>query len=226
MTTKKEKSDETLSLHERLFKMMEQLDFIAKDKTNTFHKYNYASEYAIKEAVHAQLVKNRVLFNLSFLELLPSANSGLVHAVFEYSFTNVDNPTDKITGRFVGSGEDKGDKAIYKATTGAIKYALTSTFLIPTGDDAEAVSEKPKSEARWTSRQTEQKSKPELSDSELKEYVRRIENSDGEDNGVGLYHKVLNYYKTTKEQEVKMSNAILTLNGKLKLKESVKDGNN
>lgn len=37
----------------------------------------------------------------------------------------------------IGEGMDTGDKAIYKAITGAQKYVLMKTFLIPTGDDPE-----------------------------------------------------------------------------------------
>lgn len=36
-----------------------------------------------------------------------------------------------------GEGRDRGDKAPYKALTGALKYALIQTFLIATGDDPE-----------------------------------------------------------------------------------------
>jgi hypothetical protein len=36
-----------------------------------------------------------------------------------------------------GSGVDPADKGLYKALTGALKYALRHTFLVPTGDDAE-----------------------------------------------------------------------------------------
>ena len=37
----------------------------------------------------------------------------------------------------VGEGFDKGDKAGYKAMTGALKYYLACTFLVATGDDPE-----------------------------------------------------------------------------------------
>jgi hypothetical protein len=37
-----------------------------------------------------------------------------------------------------GEGQDAGDKGIYKAITGAQKYALMKAFMIPTGDDPEA----------------------------------------------------------------------------------------
>jgi len=36
-----------------------------------------------------------------------------------------------------GEAMDAGDKAIYKAITGALKYVLTKVLLIPTGDDPE-----------------------------------------------------------------------------------------
>ena len=37
-----------------------------------------------------------------------------------------------------GAGHGRDEKGYYSAVTGAIKYALTSLFLIPTGDDPEA----------------------------------------------------------------------------------------
>ena len=36
-----------------------------------------------------------------------------------------------------GEGMDKGDKAGYKAYTGALKYYLANTFMVATGDDPE-----------------------------------------------------------------------------------------
>ena len=36
-----------------------------------------------------------------------------------------------------GEGIDKGDKAGYKAYTGALKYYLANTFMVATGDDPE-----------------------------------------------------------------------------------------
>lgn len=58
------------------------------------------------------------------------------------------------SGLITGEGLDKGDKAGYKAHTGAMKYYLANTFLVATGDDAECESpdektamNKPKSKA-------------------------------------------------------------------------------
>ena len=50
--------------------------------------------------------------------------------------------TDVDTGFYeettiTGEGIDKGDKAGYKAYTGALKYYLANTFMVATGDDPE-----------------------------------------------------------------------------------------
>ena len=46
------------------------------------------------------------------------------------------------TSRHTGEGLDRGDKAGYKATTGALKKFLSSTFLVATKDDPEREDEK------------------------------------------------------------------------------------
>jgi hypothetical protein len=42
---------------------------------------------------------------------------------------------EELTVRVAGEGADAGDKAPYKAMTGALKYALLQSFLLATGDD-------------------------------------------------------------------------------------------
>lgn len=49
-----------------------------------------------------------------------------------------------------GQGEDSGDKALYKAKTGALKYAIRETFLIATGDDPETATQTGRRESRST----------------------------------------------------------------------------
>ena len=44
---------------------------------------------------------------------------------------------EELTVRVPGEGADAGDKAPYKAMTGALKYALLQSFLLSTGDDPE-----------------------------------------------------------------------------------------
>lgn len=216
-TTEKAAATAPRNIHERMHAVMQSIDFIAKDKFNDFHKYPYTSEKAIKEAVHEQLVNHGILFNLNFVDLIRTDNSNLLFLVFEYTFTNVENPADFIKGQFIGSGEDKGDKAVYKAITGAIKYLLTSSFLIPTGDDPEAdgSDKRPQAAARQqapapkataptakratamqpnvVAQQTDKR--PSLDAKACEQYCNRISNGDTE-----LLEKVIEYYRVTPEQ--------------------------
>jgi hypothetical protein len=143
-------SQTVLKILGKLHLVMIDLDYIQKDKVNTFHKYNYASEAAIKDKVHEAFVKHKVL---------PSVSTSLIETEKPTEVVYQTTPTtekkkelDKVvttfrfwcveTGEFievdgVGFGQDSGDKGVYKAITGAIKYILTGNFLIPTGDDPE-----------------------------------------------------------------------------------------
>src|ERR1700738_5163472 len=54
------------------------------------------------------------------------------------AYTFMDRDTaEEITVKVAGEGLDTGDKAPYKAMTGALKYALLQSFLLATGDDPE-----------------------------------------------------------------------------------------
>lgn len=131
----------------KLHAIMKEVDFIAKDKTNDFHKYNYASEQAIKETLHKLLVDHGVLFILSSSNIRHTGTLTDIDCI--YKFYDVESG-EYLEGTFIGTGEDKLDKGTYKAITGALKYILTSTFLIPTGDDPEKTSSQSKPDPKPT----------------------------------------------------------------------------
>ncbi len=137
---------------------MSKVDFIQKDKKNTFHGYKYTSEQAIKETLHKLLVEHKVLFTLEGLKFSPNhqpietEKDTITNIEFKYHFWDIESG-EELSGNFVGSGEDKGDKGTYKAITGAVKYIMTSTFLIPTGDDPE--DEKPANKPNYAGTQYE-----------------------------------------------------------------------
>ncbi len=135
------------SLRRKLLAIMAECSYIRKDKRNAAMGYSYASEAAIKEKVHAELVRNGVLFQCDvvtfeerIIERVNKDGRPVVEALakcqFHYIFEDVETG-EKREGTFFGTGVDNADKHLYKAITGAIKYILTTTFLIPTGDDPE-----------------------------------------------------------------------------------------
>jgi hypothetical protein len=58
----------------------------------------------------------------------------MTELVLEFTWVNVDNPTETLTARWYGQGIDAGEKGVGKALTYAEKYYLLEFFHVPTGD--------------------------------------------------------------------------------------------
>jgi hypothetical protein len=132
-----------VALYQKLLSVMEECGYIQKDKQNAYYGYRYTSEAAIKDKLHNALVKNRLLFLPSISDLSERLGLGKdgkdALTIIRIHFRFIDTETGECEeGEFFGTGIDAADKGTYKAVTGAIKYILTSWFLIPTGDDPEA----------------------------------------------------------------------------------------
>lgn len=138
------------SLASKLAEIMGEVERIAKRGRNDFHKYDYATESDITAAIREHLASRQIIIlprvkKWSTLE--KSGEKGGILAFVDMSFSLVDGETgETFECDWLGCGEDKGDKAIYKGFTGALKYFLLKLFLIPTGDDPEREGKKPKRE--------------------------------------------------------------------------------
>lgn len=139
-----------MELIKKLIEVSKAIGYLQKDKTNYGQGYKYLSEAKIKETIKAEFEKQGIVFNYSTADVreyeISSTSKGtkqfLTIASGTYKFIDADsNPTGnvpvEITGTWFGSGSDTGDKGLYKAITGGIKYVLNTNFLIPTGDDPE-----------------------------------------------------------------------------------------
>lgn len=132
-------------LFEKLHAVMSDVQYIQKDAKNTEQKYTYASEAAIKAALHKAFVEYKVGFLPSVTDLAVS-EAGETQRGGKRWFCSVDLDCEfydvetgyGITKQFRGLGIDSQDKGIWKAITGAVKYFLANSFLIETGDDPEA----------------------------------------------------------------------------------------
>lgn len=110
---------------------------------NKFDRYKYFSEAQYKELFTELLPKFQLELNV--VETDRQNFEGTQKQPFgrtvRLQITLIDAETGYFeTSAVSGEGMDKGDKAIYKAYTGAIKYFLANTFLVATGDDPEATS--------------------------------------------------------------------------------------
>lgn len=131
------------SLVKKLAEVMALVTHVPKTGTNDFHNYKYATEAAIVAAVRMGMAERGLMLVPSVVKTdwtsVPRRNGGADRlCTLTVRFTVLDGESgERESFEVMGEGQDAGDKATYKAMTGAVKYALLKLFLIPTGDDPE-----------------------------------------------------------------------------------------
>lgn len=131
-------------LASKIIKIMASCSHIDKAGFNDFHHYNYVKAEDVMAALNKACVENRVACLPRFTKLSETQKtqrSGQIATIVtvQAEIFLIDADTGaSISVVALGTGEDAGDKAVAKAQTMAIKYALMSTCLISTGDDPEA----------------------------------------------------------------------------------------
>jgi len=123
-----------MGLLAKLLEAAKSIQQIEKTGYNAFHDYRYATEEDIVKPIRQALYSRNVMFtsevtNCEFKDDI---------AIVSMRFTFYDVETgEQLSFNWVGSGQDKGDKGVYKAQTGALKYFLLKTFLLPSATDPE-----------------------------------------------------------------------------------------
>lgn len=160
------------SLVAKLAEVMGEVGRIAKSGRNTFHNYDYATEADIVESVRGAMSERGLMLIPSVEKTewreVPGKQGPQKICTLTVKYRLIDGETNEgLEFTILGEGQDQGDKATYKALTGATKYALLKLFLIPTGDDSPAVMPKgdrpESSQARQTpplTRQAQIQTKP------------------------------------------------------------------
>ena len=136
--------ENTFGIYTKLAGVRSELDGMSKEWENEMQGYSYFSDDQISRTF-------RNLFNLYKIDFLYSSKitgcreisptrswtkQFITDVLIEYKFVDIED------GSFVEwtacwSWNDTGDKGVYKAITGAVKYIFMKTFQISTGDDPE-----------------------------------------------------------------------------------------
>lgn len=167
-------STEPLKIEQKLFDISCQIHNISKDSYNSFHKYEYISANKLFEQIKPLLTKHGLM-------IFPSCKSivekdGLTTIEMLYRVVDVD--TSEVLDFIIpGQGYDKGDKGVFKAMTGALKYFLLQVFMISTDDDPETDNE-PRQE-----RQNDRADTKEPSGTKPKRKVAKEKSSTNESSG-------------------------------------------
>ena len=142
-------SESLTGIHAKLAYIKGSVKPPVKTGNNTFHKYTYVTELDVLEVIKPLLHEHSINYSISFSDIIErskeatnargevkTTNSVTVKATL--TLTDGDDPTSFTVSESFGSAEDTGDKAVYKAMTGASKYVLLKEFGLASGDDPEA----------------------------------------------------------------------------------------
>ena len=128
----------------KFVEVMRECSHVAKNGTNEFHRYKYATAADVLEKVNASLTKHGIISvvnsNLLDTKEVTTAKGNVEHLVTVEVIANlIDSDSgETLTIKGLGCGQDSSDKAIAKAQTMAIKYCYLNSLAIATSDDPEA----------------------------------------------------------------------------------------
>jgi len=198
-----------LNLRQKLAEVRRRIGYVQKRGHNERFNYSYVTAADIAGSVGDILAELGVVVipRLEDISYESAAARGeatrMARVVMAYTFADVDSG-EEIIAKVAGQGLDPGDKAPYKAMTGALKYALLQSFLLATGDDPE--DERP--DARFTTLNSERL----VSADEIRKLERLIAETGTELERVLAYYKVASLGEMT---ETAYRRAVEVLNRKL-----------
>lgn len=138
-----EEKKPTKSLTTKLSEIYEAVQYVQMTGHNAFQKYKYPTERDVTEKIRLELAKRKIfvypsLKGYSTRQLETKKEGTLTVYTVDMEYTFRDGETgEEMTINFTGEGQDKMEKAIYKAYTGAQKYAIMKAFMLPTGEEPE-----------------------------------------------------------------------------------------
>lgn len=127
-----------MGLHSKIAEVSAAISHVEKKGRNDFHKYDYAQAADVYAAVRDEFSARGVTVvpAITAVEIMEMGKNKLVSAQMEITMTDSESGESMVVP-WHGVGEDTGDKAIYKALTGALKYFYIQLLSLPTGDDPE-----------------------------------------------------------------------------------------
>lgn len=130
------------SLIGKLSKILGEIEKIEKDGHNDHYNYDYVTEAAVSELLRKKLSENCLFITMevdeSRVNVRQVGGKDKMLTEIKTIHTIHDGETgEKLRLKFQGQGADNGDKGMYKAATGAVKYFLLKQFLVSSGDDPE-----------------------------------------------------------------------------------------
>lgn len=129
------------NIHERLSRIMEEVESIPKESKKVNGQYTFVSHDAVASAIRKAMIKHGVFCITDVehidIEFNDKIMCFVVHATVLMTFVNIRHYEEKITIRSHGMALDKQDKGLGKAVSYAVKYGHLKLFCLETHDDIE-----------------------------------------------------------------------------------------
>jgi len=183
-----------LNLRQKLAEVRRRIGYLQKRGHNERFNYSYVTAADIAGSVGDILAELGVvviprLEDISYESAVGRGEATrMARVVMAYTFADVDSG-EEIIAKVAGQGLDPGDKAPYKAMTGALKYALLQSFLLATGDDLEDE----RADARYSAGNPERL----INSEEVRELEKLIDDTATELERVLAYYKVASLSELT-----------------------------
>jgi len=130
-------ANDVAGLYAKLAAIMGETSRVKKTGRNEHFKYDYVTEADLSDHIRPLLAKYGIGLDFSVTEVMDLPNN-VTQAKIAITLSD---DRASVTTTCYGRGQDKNDKGLYKAITGAVKYWLYKSFLVSTGDDPEVDSE-------------------------------------------------------------------------------------
>jgi len=126
-------------IHEKIIKIMSEVESIAKDRKNTTQNYAFRGVDDVYQTMHDLLAKHGVFTLPEILEdrvedRVSAKGNTLIYRILKIKYTFMAEDGSNVYCIVIGEGMDSGDKASNKAMSVAHKYAMLQVFMIPTAD--------------------------------------------------------------------------------------------
>ena len=140
---------EVPKIYDAILGVMEDVGAIGKDSKNEKQNYRFRSIDAVKIALQPALIKHRVIVIPTVIEQrrderVTDRGNTMIYSTIKtrYDFISAEDGSS-LSATVIGEGMDSGDKASYKAMSGALKYVCDQVFCIPTEDTVDPDTDTP-----------------------------------------------------------------------------------
>ena len=140
-----------LNIYQRINKVMHQVKYVQKDSavSGVGGGYKAVSHDQVVSVIREALVEHGIMYypkqlEGSFLQMRDINASpqpikmGLYSGTYEFTFVNIDKPSECFTSTVQAHANDNGDKAPGKALSYAAKSVLLKVFSLETGENDES----------------------------------------------------------------------------------------